>query len=339
MGTRLLASIGESLAARGQDVTFVCCRNSETERELALRTPALRVRPVSGAFLPLRVQELRGIAKSLRPDAVLVDSERDALTAALAVGRTAGVVRRLAIGERFSRTWAARLTSSRSRYVLMGDEIGAAVHVDTHVRTAVAWPNHFAGRSSPAGESRPESAPVIAIVAGDASDPAEHAAGAAALRASARILTRHPGLQVVLLGRQSSLQAMRVHAGAVGLAERLVLLPLDALLSPGAFAAAAVWVTSSGDEGAVSVAAAMMRRIPVIVPRGFDIEGLVAQRITGFVADDTDLTGSVASLAHLMADAEDQFAMGAAAAARAARLHDWDAMLSRTLDALSRVAA
>ncbi len=221
----------------------------------------------------------------------------------------------------------------------MGDEIGGAVHVDTHVRTAIAWPTHFAASSSAVGDAGQSPTPVIAIVAGDASNPVEHAAGAAALRASARILSRHPGLQVVLLGRQSSLQAMRVHAGAVGLAERLVLLPLDALLLPGAFAAAAVWVTTSGDEGAVSVAAAMLRRIPVIVPRGFDIEGLVAPRITGFVADDTDLTGSVAALAHLMADAEDQVAMGAAAATRAARLHNWDAMLSRTLDALARVAA
>ena len=168
--------------------------------------------------------------------------------------------------------------------------------------------------------------------------PAQHGAGAAALRAAARLLTRHPGLRVLLLGDIPTLQALRLHAASVGLADRISVMPLDALIEPGPFAAAAVWVTATGDTGAVSIVSSMMRRIPVIVPRGFDTEALVAPRITGFLAEEGDPTGSIAALAHLFADADAHFAMGGVAASRAERLHGWDAMLGRTLDTLVRAA-
>ncbi|MEO7520929.1 MAG: hypothetical protein ABIW79_03840, partial [Gemmatimonas sp.] len=83
---------------------------------------------------------------------------------------------------------------------------------------------------------------------------------------------------------------------------------------------------------------AMMRRIPVIVPQGFDTESLVAPRITGFASDDSDPAGSVAALAHLLADPAAHSAMGAAAAARAERAHGWDALLRTIQAALARVA-
>jgi hypothetical protein len=152
------------------------------------------------------------------------------------------------------------------------------------------------------------------------------------------LLTRHADLRVLLLGEIPTLQALRLHSASVGLADRVSVMPLDALIEPGPFAAASVWVTATGDTGAVSIVSAMARRIPVIVPRGFDTEALVAPRITGFVADDSDPAGSIASLAHLFADAEAHAAMGTVAASRAARLHGWDAMLGRTMDALGQVA-
>jgi len=340
MSARLLATIGAGLAARGETVTLACCRGSDAERELVRLFPGMPLRTVSGSLFPSRVARIRALTTALRPDVVLVHNERDGLAAALAVGRTAGVVRRLAIGERLETGWRTRVTLSRTRFVAMGDDTGPAVHGDKHVRTAVSWP----GAPEPARDAGPFrtgslAAPVIAIVAGNAANPAEHAAGAAALRAAARIVSRHPDLRVSLLGQASGLQALRVHAGALGLAERLVVVAVETLLAPGEFAAATVWVTAGGDEGAVAVVAAMMRRIPVIVPRGFDTAALVAPRITGFTADDTDLAGSVSALAHLMADTAEHHAMGAAAAARAERLHGWDAMLTRTMLAIARVAA
>jgi len=134
------------------------------------------------------------------------------------------------------------------------------------------------------------------------------------------------------------MQALRLHAASVGLTEQVDVVPLDALIEPGPFNASAVWVTSAGDAGGVSVVSAMMRRIPVIVPQGFDTESLVASRITGFVSDDTDLAGSVAALAHVLADADAHQAMGAAAASRAERAHGWDAYLHTVQSTLARVA-
>jgi glycosyltransferase involved in cell wall biosynthesis len=158
-----------------------------------------------------------------------------------------------------------------------------------------------------------------------------------ALRAASRLRTRHDHLRVTLVGEITELQALRLHAGSLGLAEHLSIVPMDALLMPGALDAAAVWVTAQGDDGGAALVAAMMRRIPTIVPRGADTEALVAPRITGFIADDADLAGTVAAIAHLLADADDYQSMGTAAAARAERLHGWDAYVDRVLDALGRV--
>ncbi|MES2523718.1 MAG: hypothetical protein V4617_13515 [Gemmatimonadota bacterium] len=340
---RLLVSVGAGLAERGHQTVVACCRNSASEREIARRFPSMTRRAVSGGNSIARGASTRGIVRSLQSDVVLVATERDQLAGALGIGRTGGVVRRLAIGERYAPSWRARLANARSRCLLFGDEIGPVVHTELHVRNAVSWPPL---RVAIPGESPLRLAPVVppsvlAIVAGTATGATgamEHAAGAAALRAAARLLSRHPGLRVILLGDVSSLQALRLHAASVGLVDCVSIQPLDALIDPGPFEAAGVWVTASGDTGAVSVLSAMMRRIPVIVPRGFDTEALVAPRITGVVSDDTDLSGSVAALAQLLADTEEHHAVGAAAAARAERLHGWDAMLRRMEDTLSRVA-
>ncbi|HYW30682.1 MAG TPA: hypothetical protein VE869_04175 [Gemmatimonas sp.] len=343
MSSRLLVTMGAGLAERGYETVVACCRNSASDREIARRFPALQRRSIVGTNSLARGASLRGLVRSSRADVVLVANERDQLSAALAIGRAGGVLRRLAIGERYSASWRTRLAGARSRCLLFGDEVGPVVHTELHVRTAVSWPPQ---RAVVTGEPPLRLAPVVpplvmAIVAGTATGAvgaSEHAAGATALRAAARLLSRHPGLRVVLLGEVSSLQALRLHAASVGLVDSVSILPLDSLIEPGPFEAAGAWITASGDTGAVSILSAMMRRIPVIVPRGFDTEGLVAPRITGVVSDDTDLSGSVAALAQLLADTDEHHAVGAAAAARAERLHGWDAMMRRLEDALSRVA-
>lgn len=340
---RLLVTMGAGLAECGHGVVVACCRNTASEREIARRFPGISRRPVSGGNSLSRGVSVRGLVRALQADVVLVGNERDQLSAALGIGRIGGVVRRLAIGERYAPSWRTRLANARSCCLLFGDEVGPAVHTELHVRNAISWPAH---RPVVPGEPPLRLAPVappsvLAIVAGTATGSVgamEHAAGANALRAAARILSRHPGLRVLLLGEVSSLQALRLHAASVGLVESVSILPLDSLIEAGPFEAAAVWVTASGDTGAVSIVSAMMRRIPVVVPRGFDTEGLVAPRITGVVADDTDLSGSVAALAQLWADTDEHNAVGAASAARAERLHGWDAMMRRIEEALLRVA-
>ena len=338
MSARVLMTIGAGLAARGESVVFVCCKGSPAEAEAARRFPGIPLRGLSGGSAMRRTFALRAMARAEGIDAMLVGTEPDQLTAALAIGRRGGVVRRLAIGERFVPSWRTRLAASRASCLLMGDETGTSANSKTPVRAGIAWPRPVAphGESLQLGATAAPS--VIAVVAGVSQVPAQHAAGAAALRAAARLLTRHAELRVVLLGEIPTLQALRLHSASVGLADRVSVKPLDALIESGPFAAASVWVTATGDTGAVSIVSAMLRRIPVIVPRGFDTESLVAPRITGFVADDGDPAGSIASLAHLFADTEAHGAMGTVAASRAARLHGWDAMLGRTMEALVRAA-
>ena len=341
MTARLLAMIGGGLAARGDHVVFVAVRKGEPDKFLARRFPKIPAHTISARLGVAQAIAVRKIARETRAEAILVACERDYITAALALGRDGGVVRRLAIGERFEPNWRTKIATSRSTCLLMGDQVGTDVHQDTHVRAAIAWPRPLALVPGE-GPMRASAAPlpsVLAVVAGDSSVSAQHAAGATALRAAARLLTRHAELRVLLLGDTSAMQALRLHAASVGLTERVDVAPLDTLIEPGPFTASAVWVTAAGDRGAVSIVSAMMRRIPVIVPHGFDTEALVAPRITGFAADESDLAGSVAALAHLLADAEAHQAMGAAAASRAERAHGWDAFLRTTHAALSRVAS
>jgi len=338
MSARVLMTIGAGLAARRHHVDIVCCQGSASEREISRRFPKVPLHPVADRHVLAQSFALRRIVRDLRIETILVGTERDQLTAALAIGRHGGVVRPLAIGERFAQGWRARLASSRATSLVIGDDVGINVHTDTHVRAAIAWPRTLLQDSSDTPLRLAPAVPplLLAVVAGASTEPAEHAAGAAALRAAARLLTRSPGLRVLLLGERSALQAMRLHAASVGLADRVDVMTLDSLIEQGPFNAAAVWVTAGGDTGAVSIVSAMMRRIPVVVPRGFDTEALVASRITGFVADDTDPAGSVAALARLFADADAHCAMGAIAASRAERLHSWDALIERTAEALAR---
>ena len=338
MRTRLLAMLGASLAERGVAVTFVCCRRSPTEQALMRDFPSVPRRTVSSRSLLLRVLETRRIARALRADAVLVQNTRDALVASLSMPRGSTVVRRVPVGERAPQGWAVRRAESRSRVILLSGD-GAPS------RVGVAWPRRPAADGAEAGASSAPS--TLAIVAGrsalarttDDVTAREHAAGALALRAAARLLSRHAELRVLLVGEQSALQPLRLHAGSLGLADRLSLVPMEALLSPGPFHAAFAWVTMEGDEGAVAAVAAMGRRIPVVVPRGSTVEGLVAPRISGFVADESELPALVSSLAHLIADGEEYRAMGTAAAARAERLHGWDAYVGRVQGMLASSSA
>lgn len=337
MRTRLLAMLGASLAERGVAVTFVCCRRSPTEQALAREFPSVPRRTVSSRSLLLRTFEVRRIARALRADAMLVQNTRDALVGSLSLPRGSTIVRRVPVGERAPHGWATRFAESRSRTVLLTGD-GAPS------RVGVAWPRRTGVDATGSPDRTAPS--TLAVIAGRSPlarasgevTAREHAAGALALRAASRLLSRHEELRVLLVGEPSALQPLRLHAGSLGLADRLSLVPMEALLSPGPFDAAFAWVTMEGDEGAVAATAAMGRRIPVVVPRGATIEGLVAPRISGFVADESELPSLVSALAHLIADGEEYRAMGTAAAARAERLHGWDAYVSRVQGMLASSA-
>lgn len=352
-GTRLLMMVGSELARRGETVVVACAKGSGTERALHTDFPALERRALPAAPGVRRLVALRKLVRAVGCTAALVHGERDALGAANVLGRRGTVLLRVGVGERVPARWRMRVAAFRARIRLLQDQTsetsaGATARSDAapSIRAPFAWPSAGDPRGPSLRVAPMIPPPVIAIVAGTTPPSrrlagrrsAEHIAGAAALRAVAKLVPRYPDLRVSLVGETHAMQQLRLHGGSLGLADRVQLVPTHVLLDPGPFAGAIVWVAAHGDCGAAAIVAAMSRRLPVIVPRGFDIEPMVAQRITGYVADETDLSGSTSALAHMLSDAAEYHAMGAASAARADRVHNWEAYVNRVHDAVGRAA-
>ncbi len=331
---RLLITLGAELAARGDIVTVACVSRSALERSVEATFPRLPVRGIAGQGAFARISSARGIVAALRPDAVLVQSEPDALLAAMATGRRGGVVRRWAVGEDApdrhpaARTWRTRLAGSRTRLTSWGRD-----------PVAVSWPGPSSRRIDMAGASSEGPSNKAVPTALWIVPPAEHdERTAVALRAAARLVGRHPSLRIVLLGELAALQSTRVHAASLGLTAFVQVASIDTLVLADDIDAAAVWVTADGDDGAIATVAAMQRGIPVVVPAAVSFASMVASRITGFVMPDSDVPTIVAELARLMSDRHEYDAMGDAARARATQLHDWQQFVNDAADVLSRAS-
>jgi hypothetical protein len=328
-GIRLLIALGAELAARGDIVTVACPGGGMLERSTEFWFPRLALRGLAGPGAFARIASARGLVSALRPDAVLVQSETDALLAAMAIGRRGGVVRRWRVGESAPdrqpapRTWRTRLAESRTRVVSWGRD-----------QVAVSWPGP-AVRGAPVALPSDAAVPAALWIV----PPAEHDEPTAmALRAAARLAGRHPSLRIVLLGEPAALQSTRVHAASLGLTAFVHVAPIDALLLADAVDAAAVWVTADGDEGAIATLAAMQRGIPVVAPATALHASMVASRITGFVVSDREVPATVAELARLMSDRREYDLMGQAARARAAHVHDWAQCVDDAARALSQAS-
>ncbi len=348
VSARIQARIGETLAERGHLVTLVCVSKSQTEAELAKRFPSLKCRSIAGRGVR-QFWAFRRIVKGVHPAVVLVQGEKNMMAAAIATGRKGGVVRRLSVGESVKPTWRATVASSRSRCVVLGDDLSAPDESKSPMKTALGWDAASVNRAPTgrvANRARSEAGPVLGIVSGNpragaqklSSKPfMEYSAAALALRAASRLATRYPELRVLLLGQSAALQAVRVHAASVGMASRITIEPIDSLIASDGFHATLVWVAAQSDEGAVSIISAMMRGIPVIVPANFDTQAFVAPQINGFVAVEADISTCVSAVANVLANPEQLAAMGAAAESRARRLHDWDFYVNRIMGAISKV--
>ena len=348
VSARIQARIGETLAERGHLVTVVCVSGSQTESEIAKRFPSLKCRSIPGRGTR-QFLAFRRLVKGVHPAVVLVQGERNMLAAAIAIGRKGGVVRRLSVGEAVKPTWRAIVANSRSRCVVIGDELSAPNESIPPMKTAVGWQAESVG-ASPRGwhgtRVSGEMSPVLGIVSGNpragarklSTKPSmEYSAAALALRAASRLATRYPELRVLLLGESAALQAVRVHAASVGMASRITIAPIDSLITSNSFNASLVWVAAQSDEGAVSIISAMMRGIPVVVPANFDTSGFVIPQINGFLAVESDISTCVSAVANVLANPEQLSAMGVAAESRARRLHAWNLYIDRIMEAVSRV--
>ncbi len=329
-GIRLLITLGAALAARGDVVTVACLSGGALERCTEAAFPRLSVRGLAGQGMFAHVRSARAMIAALRPDAVLVQSESDALLAAMAAGRRAGVVRRWRVGEEApggrpaTSSWRTRVASACTRLTAWGRD-----------PIAVSWTGPEARRGTHDHATPGEGVPAALWIL----PPADHdERTAVALRAAARLVGRHPSLRIVLLGELAALQATRVHAASLGLTAFVQIAPVDALLLADHIDAAAVWITADGDTGAIAAIAAMQRGIPVVVPGALSCSSLVAPRITGFVTPDADGPTIVAELARLISDPHEYHVMGEAARGRAARVHSWPQFVEDAADVLFRVS-
>lgn len=335
LGARLMASLAAGLAARGDVVALATAARSDTEKAVERTWPRLSVRSVSGAGWFRQAVSLRGIVTALRPDALLVGSEHDAVLGAFAMGRGGAIVRRFTTEERVDRTtrrdqrhealpWRARFALSRARVVAWGEEA-----------LAVGWPTaDDAQREVYRLPTAGSGAPIIALMPGAAHDSAT----ATALRTIAHLHARHPELELLLLGDASALQATRIHAAALGLSERTSVRPVDALLHHELRHVTSLWVAAAGDVGAIATLAAMQQEILPVVAEDAAFASLIMPGVSGLIAP-ADGAGLVASeLARVMGDAAMREQMGRAAMHKAMRDHEWNAFVDTAAALLAQAA-
>jgi hypothetical protein len=331
-----MGAVAAELAARGDVVAVACAAHSATEHAVERTWPRLSVRSVTGNGWYGQALSVRDIVRALRPDALLVGSEADAVLAAFAAGPRGGIVRRFrvdecegaAVARDATLPWRARVVLSRAMITPWGQ------------RTLVlGWPppmRSTATNTHEADQRVPVVSPHVVLVPATPHDEAT----ASALRAVAHLRTRHPELRLSLVGDTEALQGTRLHAAALDLTDMVQVVPLDALLHHelnGASPVASVaWVAAGGDAGALATLAAMQQSLPVVVPHHAAFAGLVVPGVTGFHVSSDNGVAVVADLARLLSDADAQHRMGHAGAARAAREFDWDSLVDQAADLLAR---
>ena len=140
---------------------------------------------------------------------------------------------------------------------------------------------------------------------------------------------RDPRLQVVIAGRGAEEEALRRHAQALGLGERLHLLGFREDV-PLLLAAFDIYALPSFSEGqSLALIEAMAAGLPIVASRVGGNPELIADGEHGLLAPPGDAPGLAAALRRLVAAPELARALGAAAAARARLEFSLEAMVRR----------
>lgn len=332
-----MAALAAGLSARGDVVAIACAARGAAEAAIERTWPRLSVRTVTGQGWFRQGMSLRTTVTALRPEALLVSGEADAVLAAFAMGKRGGIVRRYTADEREGMTladahdalpWRARYTLSRASMTAWGAE-----------SLAIGWPvldRPELTDGAHTGHRLPVVAPHLVLVPAATHDEAT----ANALRAIAHVRTRHPDIRVSLLGEASALQATRLHAAALDLSGCIQIVSLDALLTHQLHRpphqASLAWIAAGGDAGALATLAAMQQGLPVVVPQDASFAELVTPAVTGFRVPADSSVMVVAELARVLSDATAQQTMSEAAVARAARDYGWDALVDEAAGLLAK---
>lgn len=326
---RLLSNIGAGLAVRGSTVAYAA-GPARSVAAMFAGADAVNLHTIDDMSPVRALLSMRRALSRFRPDVVITDSERDTLLAAVAGMGRVGIVRRLRTGQDAAYRWRSRLAARFAPIVMLAPSSGETLSIPRSVRTVRA------------PVALPESAHVALRTANDVGTPTtiacvpdvRGASAALCLRAFAKLHRRRPDLTLLLLGDATRMQAVRVHAAALGLTDHVHTLPETALFDRRPLPLLLVWIATSGDDGALAAVASMERGLPVVAERNSDVAAFIAHRITGLHVDESDLSSTIASIAQLLADPPTFRSTCDAAIARAQRLHSWNGFLDRVVEAI-----
>ncbi len=284
---------------------------------------------------------VKDMSTRLRANVAIVDDASARRLAVRVLGKGACVLQRLPLHASVpAHSFVMRLTTRKIHFGYLVPQLDgdAAVADVSRRQKAFAVPVGTFLHETPPGPSGAHDTPVLVVVP-DESDPM---AALPSLRAAARIVQRHDALRVHLLGQSRVLQGLRVQAAALQIASHVTTGPLrfDAMEAPAGTVAA--WVSATGDAGAAALLLAMAERVPVLVPSASPLAPLVADRISGVLLNARDpLADSLAAghLARLLGHGAEQRSMGAAARARAQRLHSGTRVATAVLAAIDALIA
>ncbi|MDX2183943.1 MAG: hypothetical protein SFW08_08165 [Gemmatimonadaceae bacterium] len=192
-------------------------------------------------------------------DAVLTlsdEGERLALQARRKAGRGA-ILRRVAAAQRVTPVRGRGNAAVAYLFTTRADAERAELPSGA-VRGGLLVPSVARARAM----SVPNQPPHVAIVA----DARDLRGAHDAVRAVAAVMRGHPELRLVVLGAADGADALRVHAGALGVADRVATSP--AFDHPGWLRTAlAAWVVAEGDDGCYAVRDAAAHGIPIVCSR------------------------------------------------------------------------
>lgn len=322
---RAAATLGRLLDAGGARVTATVRPETSVEERFAIEGLDVVALPPDESFVD-EVRRLRRIITDYFVEVVLVTSAREHRVAALAM-RLAGrgaVLRRLRSDERATgwladhasarlapSAWAFATESERHAGRVPSGAIGGAV-----VPMGVSSAHHDAVRPvSRAVFSFSAGGPTIVCVG----DERLRRRATPLLRAVNLLLPRNPALRLLVLGRGTDDDDLRMHAAALGitrvvrfLGERRDFLGIMRSADLG-------WVLADGDDGAWGCLDFMALRVPLLAPAASVARHYVADGITGQLLVRDDGPESAAAMAALLARTEDRRRMGEAACTRVVR--------------------
>jgi len=324
---RAFADAATLLAARGYETCFAVPEASETARVLSAAGHDVIGLPWTGGWLRAGWR-LRGVVARRLSEVLFVHDDREHLEAAAAVrlsGRGA-VVRRTPSAERLTLgrdgRFAMRLAATGFVFAHADDVRGMtpprgalAAHVAVPGVAPVAPPAADAVASIGGAGVADDGSLRVVIVAG--ADRRHETL--VALRALALLAPRLPALRATVFTPAADVDAARLEAAALGVADRIAWCAAGAPRGDALRGARLAWVVASADDAAFAQLDALAHGVPVLAERAPVAARFTDDGVAGLLLRRSDEAGWASVIAAALADTPRHAAMSDAARRAAAR--------------------